>query len=407
MTNRGSQRLLHEALRHVPHGIWGHQRFHTAVEHEVYPYFIEHAEGSHFVDVDGRTFIDYVCAFGSMVVGYGNPRVEAAVTAERRRGGLASLPSPVVATLAARLCATIEGADWAVLGKSGSDATQLAVLTARAHTGRRRLVCIAGSYHTSHLWGAWCNPGDGRSPADAADVTQVRWNDVEGLRAAFEREGEPIAALVLTPFHHPIPGDAELGAPGFFAAARQLCSEHGSVLVLDDVRAGFRLHPRGSHVWAGIEPDLVCFAKALGNTHAIAALVGGEALRGAVERVFCTGTFWNEGVAMAAAIATLGELERLDAVAWMQARGQQLGEGLSALGTRLGLPLQVTGPAAAPTLGFRGDPEHVRMRRFTAEMAREGSYLHPTHNLFVSAAHSEQDIETTLAHARRALACVR
>jgi len=169
------------------------------------------------------------------------------------------------------------------------------------------------------------------------------------------------------------------------------------VLIMDDVRAGFRLHLAGSGRAFGIDPDLACYSKALANGHALSACVGRESLREAAARVFFTGTTWTSPVPMAAALACLDELERSSAIAYLHAIGSQLRAGIERQAATHRLPIRYSGPAAIPFLTFvddRGSWE--RSRVFGAACAARGLYLHPYHNWFVSTAHTEDDIARAL-----------
>ncbi|MEV6120639.1 aminotransferase class III-fold pyridoxal phosphate-dependent enzyme [Streptomyces sp. NPDC052077] len=398
-----SRQLLDRAQRVIPGGVWGHNKFPAVIDPQRYPWFAERGEGARLRDVDGTWYLDFMCGYGTMVNGYARQEVDEAVVEQVRLGECLSQATARSVELAELLVDTVAGAAWAAWGKSGSDATWIALLTARAHTGRTLVACVDGAYHGSHGWCAWCNPGPGRQPSDSHDVVTLRWNDLDDLDRVFAEQGDRLAAVVITPFHHPIPGAAVLPDPAWLRALRAHCDRAGTLLVSDDVRAGFHLDLRGSHTHFGYRPDLVCFSKALANGWPIAAVTGSEALREAAGTVFAAGTFWNSGSAMAGAIANLRLMRQEDSIGRMRSGGEKLRAGLHALGELHGVPLRVTGPAAMPHLTVDGDEEHRWMRAFAVQLVAEGCFVHPTHNWFVSAAHDDGIIEDFLDRAGRAM----
>lgn len=398
-----SRALLERARAVIPGGVWGHNRFPAFLDHGNYPYFVASGSGCRFVDVDGHEYVDYLCGYGAMISGYAHEAVDEAARAQAARGDCLNQPTEVSIELAERVVDLVQGADWCAFAKNGSDATWIAVLVARAQTGRGKVVCARGAYHGSHMWCDWCNIGTGRRPQDVDSVLLFDWNASDQLEALFAAHGDEIAAVVLTPFHHPIPGPALEPAPGFWSDVRRLTSENGSVLVCDDVRAGFRLDLAGSHAYYGFEPDIVCFSKAIANTYPLAAVTGAEHLYEAAESVFAAGTFWGTSTAMAAALANLDLLVASDGVGRMTALGRRLADGLTTLGRDHGAPVEVTGPVTIPTVTIAGDDDFSLISSFAAELVLQGSFVHPSHNWFLSNAHTEADIDRTLEHAEAAL----
>ncbi len=169
---------------------------------------------------------------------------------------------------------------------------------------------------------------------------------------------------------------------------------------MDDVRAGFRFHLGGSCEHWGAAPDLICYSKAIANGHALSAALAREALRGAAERIYFTGSFFFASGAFAAALATLAVLERTDAIAQIQRIGGLLVQAEQA--RRHGVPLLPPGQPAMPVIRFEEDPERRRIRRWCSLVTQAGAYAHPAHNWFVSAAHTEEDVARTLEASERA-----
>jgi glutamate-1-semialdehyde 2,1-aminomutase len=391
---RETEALFARARRVVPGGIYGHQSPVMLVPGK-YPYFFARGEGARVWDVDGHEYLDLVCSYGPIVLGHNHPAVEAAARRQAADGDCFNGPARVWVDLAERLVALTPWAAWTVFAKNGSDVCTWATAVARAATGRRTILAAEGAYHGSH---AWCTPfPEGTTPGQRADVALYRWNDLASVDAALDAHPDDVAGIVVSPFRHDVFHDQEMPAPGFLAGLRERADRLRAVLVLDDVRAGFRLHLGGSGEHVGVRPDLTCYSKALGNGHPIAACLGRDALRDAATRVFLTGSFWSSAVPMAAALACLATLEATDAIAHMAALGTRLSDGLARQAAAHGLAVRVTGPPALPFLTFDADQgSFARSRTFAAACVARGVYLHPHHNWFLSAALTERDLARVL-----------
>ena len=391
--------LFERARAVVPGGIYGHVTPALVVP-GASPYFAARASGCRYEDVDGNHYIDLLCGYGPMVLGHAHAGVEAAAERQRALGDCFNHPTERMVELAERLTGLIRGADWAVFGKNGSDVTTWAVQVAREHTGRRKLLVADAAYHGVD---PWCTPGHGGLvDEDTAHVVRFTYNDPQSLEDAARRHGDDLAALVLTPFEHPLYQPSALPSADFVAAANAVRERHGALLVLDDVRAGFRLSMHGSHAVFGFEADLACYSKALANGHALSACVGAERLRLSAGRVFITGSFFNSAVAMAASLATLDALEA-GAFEHLQSMGARLVAGLRTAGATAGHNVTVSGPDTMPLLTFDDDPDLYSAREFARRCIAGGLFVHPFHNWFVSAAHGPQDIDEAIAIAGIAL----
>jgi glutamate-1-semialdehyde 2,1-aminomutase len=388
-----SREWFERALRVVPGGIYGHQSP-SLLTRDRFPRFIESASGCRVRDVDGNEYVDFMCAYGPMIVGYGNPDVERAAAEQRALCDTGNLPSPAFVELAERLVRLTPGAAWVTFAKNGSDVCTWAVAIARSATGRSGVVRVEGAYHGVH---GWCNAvRHGFPESDRANVRTFRWNDLDGLARLFADDPNEIAAVIVTPFRHDVFADLEMPAPGFLSGARELTARHGAVLIVDDVRAGFRLHLGGSTQLWGVTPDLIAYSKALANGYPLSALVGAEHLRDAAARVFVTGSFFTQAVPLRAALATLDVLERTDAIARIDRAGRRFTEGLRAQATSARLRVTVSGPPAIPFMTFVEDAKFRMSRTFAGACADHGVFLHPTHNWFLSLAHEDADIDAAL-----------
>jgi len=403
-----ASRSLDAALRQrarqvIPGGLWGH--LNAARLPEGYPQYFAEAEGCRLRDVDGREFIDFMCAWGPVVLGHRHPVVEAAAQAQAARGDCMNGPAPVLVELAELLVGTIPHADWCLLAKNGTDATTACVTIARAATGRRKVLVARGSYHGAV---PWCSPSvAGVTAEDRAHLLSFEYNDTASLDAAVVEAAGDLAAVIVTPFRHDFARDQELASADFARHLREVCDSSGAALILDDVRAGFRLDLGGSWEPLGVRPDLAAYSKAIANGHPLAAITGRERFRQAATEVYTTGSFWCGAVPMAAAVATLRELQRIDGPARMRAMGERLRAGLDHLAQRHGLVVRQTGPAQMPLMTFAQDADWRKGDTFCAEALRHGAYFHPRHNMFLSCAHQEADIDRALEAADAGFRAVR
>ena len=325
-TYEKSHALFARGAKVIPGGIYGHMSPTPLVPPTDYPFYVSRAEGSKFWDVDGNEFIDYMCAYGPMVLGYNHPVVEEAARQQAEHANCVTAPSEVMVELAEYMTQTISIADWAFFAKNGGDMTAYALMVARAATGRKKAVLIRGGYHGVAPWAQ--APGHhGLIEEDWANIIRIGWNNFEEFQRVVANKGN-IAAFMASPYHHPTFGDSALPADGYWQKVQQLCNREGIVLVIDDVRCGFRLDMRGSNEYFGFKPDLICFCKAIGNGHPISALVGTEALKNFASKVFYAGSYWFSGVPMAAALATLKELHRIDGPKLMIEKGKKVFGGM-------------------------------------------------------------------------------
>jgi glutamate-1-semialdehyde 2,1-aminomutase len=399
-----SEELWAKAQKLVPGGMPGHLSPRLLVPGQS-PCFIDRAHGCRFRDVDGNEYIDYMCAYGPMILGYNHPAVEAAVAEQKEKGDCFTLPSPVWVELAERMVDLIAAADWVTFGKNGSDVCNHAVRVARAHTGREKIVMARGSYHGI---GAWCTPYPaGITEEERANVLTFPYNDHEALEGIIRGNGGEIAAVIVTPFKHETAHDQEMPTGAFIAALKNLTRVEGPLFIMDDVRGGFRLHMGGSAEYIGLKPHLTCFSKAMGNGYPISALCGAAELMPAASKVFFTGSFFAGAQAMAASLATIREMVDTGALERAFRAGEMLKQGMMEQAAAFGLKINYTGPVTIPFMTFEGDTTFEKARLFCAKAYQEGVFFHPYHNWFISATHEDEDIEETLAATGKAFALVK
>ncbi len=394
------QDLRRRARAVVPGGMWGHQN--AAGLPPGYPQFFASAEGCLIRDADGNEYIDFMCSWGPIVLGHRHPAVESAARRQLALGDCLNGPGEAMVELAEMLVERQPHADWAQFQKNGGDATTVAATIARAGTGRRKLLTARGAYHGSL---PWCSPSlAGVTPEDRAHLIHFSYNYIPSLERALDEAGADAAAVIVSAFRHDYALDQELPDPAFARRVRELCDASGAALILDDVRAGFRLHRGGSWAALGVKPDLACFSKAIANGYPLAAVTGGDRFRDAATKVFSTGSFWTGSVAMAAGVATLQALDDEDAIAKMTTHGTMLRDGLGEIARRRGVRIRQTGPVQMPTLLFDDDPDQKIGFSFCDAALRRGVFFHPRHNMFLCAAHTRAHIERALDVADAAMA---
>ena len=395
--------LRRRAAAVIPGGMFGHMNVNRLPD--AHPQFYGRSEGTRVWDVDGNEYVDFMCSFGPMILGYKHPRVEAAVASQADKGDLLPGPAACMVELAELLVERVAHADWAIFAKNGTDATTISLMVARAETGRNKVLAAAGAYHGAAPWATLRM--DGVAPEERANLHYYDYNDVASVERAIDEAGAGnVAAIIASPLKHDAGFDQEVVDPAFARRLRELCDKLGAALVLDEVRAGFRLNHGGSWEPLSVEPDLSAWSKGIANGYPLAAVLGRGRYADAASRIFVTGSFWCQAVPMAAAVATIHALRDEDAVAVMERVGMRLREGLEQLAREVGVPIRQTGPVQMPNLSFPGDKDFAKACAFSAAMLERGVIVHPRHNWFLSAAHSDSDVDRFLEAAEDGLESV-
>jgi glutamate-1-semialdehyde 2,1-aminomutase len=392
-----------------------------------YPLFVERGEGAYLHDVDGNVYIDYLLGLGPMILGHRPPKVTAAVVEEiQNRGTVFALPTAQEALLAEKIIAAVPSVEQVRLCNTGTEAIIYSLRLARAFTRRNKVIRFEGMYHgfsdavywSKHPEIAEAGPdhspiavpqGPGLSKAAGEDLIILPWNDIEALRTAVAREGDAIAAILTEPVM--CNTGCILPEPGYLQAMREIADSRGIVLVFDEVITGFRLGFGGAQSIYGIRPDLSVFAKGLGGGFPVAALGGRRDIMRLVAdgTVSMAGTYSANGIAVAAAIAALDELGVPGKYEALFARCTRFYDGLGDILRRRGLPAYVVGLGPVLQVWFADRPirnyrdaarhaNHQLFRRWWEGMLERNVLFHPGafENLFVSFAHSEEDIDRTL-----------
>lgn len=385
--------LRERARAVVPGGVYGHMSVLTQMPPS-YPQFYSRGAGARVWDVDGNEYIDFMCAFGPMIAGYANPVIDAAAKKQQDLGDALAGPTPHFVALAEMLVETVAHAEWAMFAKNGTDATSIAVMTARAATGKTKLLKARKSYHGANAW--FTPKAAGVTAADRADIIEFEYNDLASVETAVAAAGDDVAAIIIPPFKHDGLTDQEFATAEFATGLRAIATRVGAALILDEVRTGFRLDMAGAWEHFGVRPDLTAFSKGIANGYALAAVVGVDAYKEAAAEIYVTGSFWMSGVAMAAAIATLTILRDEGGLTRMTAAGDAFRAGLATQAESHGFTIIQTGPTTMPFVRFDNDAELNQVFAFTDAAVRRGVLMHPWHNMFLSAAHTDEDVSLAL-----------
>ena len=392
-----SDEYFTKAKKVIPGGIFGHYKY--AVR-ESGPKFFSKSEGAYFWDLDDNRYVDLMCGYGPSILGYNHPEVEEAFKSSSDKGNTVSIASPVMVDLASKLVDMVDIADWALFGKNGGDATSLAVMIAREFTGKKKIIKIDDGYHGVAPWMQDKNR-PGVIASDSEHVIKIKWNDLEELENLLGQDNNDIACFISSPYDHPVSRDNSLPNEGYWEKVTSLCKAHGILTIVDDVRSGFRINLKGSNVAFGFSPDMICFGKAIANGHPLASLVGKEEIKTAAERVYFTGTQFFSAPPMAAAIATLNELEKVDAPTKLIDYGKNLNTRLEAVASEKGFNLISSGVPSMPYYRLEGQSFETHIK-WIDECVKRGVYMLSYHNHFISLAHKEEDIDFIESAARQA-----
>ena len=421
-----NEQLFTRAQKTIPGGVNSPVRAFRSVGGT--PRFFTRGEGPYAWDADGRRYIDYVGSWGPLVLGHAHPEVLKAVHDAVSRGLTFGAPTEAEVEMAELLTTLLPGLDMVRLVSSGTEATMSAIRLARGFTGRDAIVKFEGCYHghaDSLLVKAgsgaltFGNPSSGGVPADFAKHTLVLdYNDTQQLEDTFAKAGSQIAAVIV----EPVVGNMNLIAPKpeFLQAMRRLCTQHGAVLIFDEVMTGFRVARGGAQELYGIRPDLTTLGKIVGGGMPVGAFGGRREIMEHIAPlgpVYQAGTLSGNPVAMAAGLATLEGVAAPGFHAALAAKTDRLVHGLRDAARAAGVPfatnhvcgmfgLFFTDAAQVKSYAEATACDVERFKRFFHGMLAEGVYLAPSafEAGFVSAAHGDAEIDATIAAAARVFA---
>ena len=423
-----SHELFQRAIELMPGGVNSPVRAFKSVGGE--PFFTARADGAYLWDVEGRRYIDYIGSWGPMVAGHNHPAVREAVERAVKSGLSFGTPCPAEVAMAETIRRLVPSMQMVRMVNSGTEATMSAIRLARGATGRSKIVKFEGCYH-GHGDSFLVKAGSGALtlgvptspgvPKASADLTlTLPYNDLEAAKALFADQGDQIAGLII----EPVAGNMNCILPleGYLQGLRALCTEHGALLIFDEVMTGFRIAPGGAQAHYGVDPDLTCLGKIIGGGMPVGAYGGRRDLMEQIAPagpIYQAGTLSGNPVAMAAGLAMLELIQAPGFHDRLAARTRLLCDGLQSVADGAGVPFSCN--CVGGMFGLFFSAEKVRshaqalacdtalFNRFFHGMLERGVYLAPSafEAGFMSSAHTEQDIADTLEAARGALRAAR
>ncbi len=417
-----SETLFQEANQYIPGGVNSPVRAFKAVGGT--PVFIERADGAYLYDADSKRYIDYVLSWGPMILGHNHPAIRQAVIDKAQNGLSFGAPTEIETQLAKRICEIMPNMDLVRFVNSGTEATMSAIRLARGHTGRDKIVKFEGCYH-GHSDSLLVKAGSGALtfgvptspgvPAVLAEQTiTLTYNDIEGVKQVFQEIGEEIACIIV----EPVAGNMNCipPIPGFLEGLRQVCDEYDTVLILDEVMTGFRLGLQGAQGYYGIRADLTTLGKVIGGGMPVGAFGGRQEIMekiAPIGPVYQAGTLSGNPVAMAAGLASLEQISAPGFYKSLFDKTDQLVQGLHQAAAESGIPF-TTNHVGSMFGAFFTTEEKITnyqqvincdiktFNRFFHGMLKQGVYLAPASYEagFMSAAHTNEDIEDTISAAK-------
>ncbi|MFD2167742.1 glutamate-1-semialdehyde 2,1-aminomutase [Thalassotalea euphylliae] len=421
-----SEQLFEQAKSIIPGGVNSPVRAFNGVGGT--PCFIERAEGAYIFDADDKQYIDYVGSWGPMILGHNNPAIKNAVLQAVENGLSFGAPTALEITMAEKVRELVPSMESLRMVSSGTEATMSAIRLARGYTGRDKILKFEGCYH-GHADSLLVKAGSGaltmgvpNSPGIPEDFAQhtltVSFNNIDEVKQVFAEVGDQIACIIV----EPVAGNMNCIPPveGFLEGLRAVCDEFGSVLIFDEVMTGFRVSLGGAQAHYNITPDLTTLGKVIGGGMPVGAFGGKKAIMdyiAPVGPVYQAGTLSGNPIAMAAGLAALNELSSEDKHTALAANTEKLAKGFKAAADKCGVPLSINYVGAMFGFFFT-EEEHItsyaqatacdgeRFKKFFHLMLDEGVYLAPSafEASFLSTAHSDKEIEATIAAAERCFA---
>lgn len=420
-----SRAAYEEAKNVIPGGVNSPVRaFNTVGEH---PIFIERAKGSRLFDIDGNEFIDYVCSWGPLILGHCYESVQDAVRLAVEKGTTFGMPTVIETKMAEKICQLVPSVEMVRMVSSGTEATMSALRLARGYTNRNKIIKFQGCYHghADHLliqagsgamtFGVPSSPGV--PEAIARETLTAGYNDIASVRKLFEEYPDDIAAVIV----EPVPGNMGLVPPKieFLQGLRALTKEYNALLIFDEVISGFRASLGGAQKYFDIMPDLTCLGKIIGGGLPVGAFGGKKEIMehlAPVGSVYQAGTLSGNPCAMAAGYTMLCELEKLNPYADLSMKAEKLADAFRSSAKKHGVDVQVNQFGSLLTIFFTSDPvdsyeaaqkaDTKKFAVFFDAMLKQGIHLPPSQFecMFLSAAHTDDDLEKTIEAADKAFA---
>ena len=392
MNLSNSKKLKSKAKRLIPAQTQTFSRAASSFVEGVYPVYAQSAKGSHFTDVDGNKFLDYLMGLGPITLGYNYKKVNSAIINQLKNGIIFSLPHPIEIDLTELLCKTIPHTDMVKFEKSGSNAVTGAVRAARAFTKKNK-IAYCGSGGVWHDWYAAAISRNGGVPSFNKKLIKVfDYNDSDGLEQIFEDEKNKISSIVIEPSIYESPKN------GFLHKVRKIADKNNAVLILDEVVTGFRFDLGGGQKFFDIKGDFVCFGKGMGNGLPISAITGKSEFMKIFEKLWVSSTNNSETLSLAGTYAAISEMKEKKTIQQCWKIGEKLFNGWNKIVKSYNIPALMIGYPIRMTmkcLDSKGNDSLELKSLILQEMVRKGVFMSQGPS-FISYSHTTNDINFTL-----------
>lgn len=380
----------------IPGAVLGIRRPYNFVDGE-FPIYFDHGKGGHVTDIDGNEYIDYLCAYGPTIIGNREEEIDNAVVEQiQQKGFCFSLTQKYQNQLAEKLKELIPCSEMSVFVTTGSDATTLATRIARSYTGKKSI--IRCGYHG---WHDWCVEVKGGIPEKLyEDVYEFEYNHLESLENLLKEHGDDTAAVIITPFGHPLAQEMQEPKPGFLEGVKELAHKYNAVLIFDEIRTGFRVSLGGAQKYYGVTPDLAVFGKAMANGYPIGAVTGKKEIMKEVEsNVFVSSTFFPNSLSYVAALKTIEILERDQILDKIWEKGTYFNTKIADLIETYDVGARITGIPPMMFITFDKDAKKQYKNKrtdFYTQLIRRKVFLQPYHHGYICYRHTQEDLDYTL-----------
>ena len=402
-----SLELFEEASGLVPGGVLGARKPGDFIPGE-YPLFLETGKGCRLMDVDGNEFVDFLCGYGPIILGYLEEEVDGAVCKQiKEKGFCFTLTQKFQNALAKKLTELVPSSEMSIFLKTGSDATTASIRIARAYTDKIKVMRCG-----YHGWHDWCVEMKGGIPSKFyEDVFEFKYNRLDQLEELMATHGDETAAIIMTPFGHPNHEKMQEPDPGFLEGVREIADKYGAVLVYDEIRTAFRLRMGGAQELYGVTPDLTVLGKAIANGYPISVVTGNnDVMMAAADKLFISSTFFPNSESFVAALKTIEILERDKVLENIWEKGDRFIEKIRALLDKYDVGAELTGVAPMFYITFEKDETGAykgKRKDFYTQLIRKGFFFSPYHHAYISFRHTEEDLNLTLTAIEESLEYVK
>ena len=391
-----SLELFDQACSLVPGGVLGARKPTDFIKGE-YPIFLESGKGCRLTDVDGNEFVDFLCGYGPIILGYREEEVDRAVYDQvSSKGFCFTLTQQFQNRLAKKIHELVPSAEMSIFLKTGSDATTASIRIARAHTGKIKVMRCG-----YHGWHDWCVEMKGGIPSKFfEDVFEFQYNRLDQLEQLMAEHGSDTAAIIMTPFGHPNHQEMQVPAPGFLEGAKEIAHRYGAVLIYDEIRTGFRVSMGGAQKYYGVTPDISVLGKAIANGYPISVVTGKkEIMMAASHKLFISSTFFPNSDAFVAALKTIEILERDRVLEDIWQKGEAFMARIQKAIDTHDVGARLTGIPPMFYITFDKDSDgtyKAKRTDFYTQLIRKGFFFTPFHHAYISFRHTPADLDLAL-----------